>query len=168
MQRLIAREDDFERRIFDNQPEELSDVWDAVGQLGSTGIQLLFANSGASAGGPARGSAAINSVGQQAIQSLNQLLQLVQSGRMQPARATSEAQRIAAALSDPQYVYQAQHGSDADALNRFKQQAAGLVQQIQSVTAHATVGSPQTSIPGSGSLLPFLLAGGLALILLKR
>src|SRR5437660_3222795 len=62
-----------------------------------------------------RGSAGINSAGQQAIQSLGQILAAVSTvpPTMPLDQAVSEAQRIAAALSDSQFVYQAQHGQDA-------------------------------------------------------
>src|SRR5262245_59543467 len=105
---LVYSEDYF------NNAGEFGDVWNAVGQIGSTVVGLLpmFSN-GSSAGGPARGLAAINAAGLQAIQSLQQLAAMVNSGQVPASSALPEAQRIAASLSDPQFVYQAQHGSDA-------------------------------------------------------
>ena len=55
---LVYSEDYF------NNAGTFGDAWDAVGQIGATVVGMLPALSGGgSAGGPARGLAAINSVG---------------------------------------------------------------------------------------------------------
>lgn len=98
-------------------------------------VRSLFGGGGNS--GQARGLAAINAYGQQAIQTLQQILSQVQSGQLSPNDANTNAQRIAASLSDPAYVYQAQRGNDAEALRNFKTQANQLVQQIQQAATAA-------------------------------
>ena len=168
---LVYSEDYF------NNAGTFGDVWNAVGQIGATFVGMLPALSGGGiSGGPARGLAAINAVGQQAIQSLQQLLAMVNSGQAPASAALPEAQRIAAALSDPQYVYQAQRGSDASALNSFKEQAAEIVRQIQSrgssggTSAFPPSTTPAASTPGH-SISPVLLLavfGGLGLLALRR
>lgn len=136
----------YDQRYFDGN---LGDAWNAVGAIGASAVQLLpslLGPRGGSAGGPARGLAAIQAAVQQALGSLNQILQAVRGGQMSPAQAVSEATRIANALSDPQFVYQAQRGNDANALNQGKQQAASLVQQIQAA-AGQTSGPPTPTGP---------------------
>lgn len=186
----------YDHRYFDNN---LGDVWNAVGAIGAAGVQMLptlLNNQGSAAGGPARGLAAIQAAVQQALSSLNQLLAAVRQGQIPPQQAVTEASRIANALSDPQYVYQAQRGNDANALNAGKQQAAALVQQIQqaagaSVPATTTGGittttgtsplpanvqptanMPTTATPNGGGFdgsTLLLLGGGLVgLLLLTR
>lgn len=180
-----------DEKIWNNTDDDLGDVWNAVGAVGASAVQLLpqlFGGGGSSAGGPARGLAAIQAVVQQAISSLTQLLQQAQSGQIAPAAAVSEAQRIAGALSNPQYVYQAQRGNDAAALNQGKQQAAAIVAQIQALagntTASGTTSPVTTSAGGTAANTPasapassgfaadnstlLLLGGGLALILLLK
>lgn len=173
---LVYSEDYF------NNAGTFGDVWNAVGQIGATFVGMLPALSGGgSAGGPARGLAAINAVGRQAIQSLQQLLSMVNSGQAPAAAALPEAQRIAAALSNPQYVYQAQRGSDASALNNFKAQAAQIVQQIQArVNAGGSSSAPSSPVPPSSApatstagftispVLMLALFGGLGLLALRR
>lgn len=137
-------------RIFQNRPQEFGDVWQAVGQIGAaaaqTGLNQLFGAGGGAAGGPARGLAAINTFGQQVIQTLGQMLTAAQSGQVPVAQALTDAQAAAAALSNPQYVYQAQRGNDAAALNTFKTQAAAIVQQIQALAASAGDGTGSQTV----------------------
>lgn len=151
-------------KIFDHDyfitrsdDQTLGDVWGAVGAIGASAVQLLpglFGGGGSSAGGPARGLAAITAACQQALQSLNQLVTAATSGQMPLAQAISEAERIAAALSNPQYIYQAQRGNDAAVLNDAKAQAQTIIGRLRSlaapITPPATGGSvgSQTSGPG--------------------
>ncbi len=118
----------------------------------------------------------ITSFGNQAIQTLQQILQMVSSNppMVSPQEAISNAQRIAAALSDGTVVYQAKKGKDAAALTQFKSQAAQLVQQI---TAAATAKQAQlqqqaaSPLGGSGGGITstaFMIGGGLMLLLLLR
>ena len=170
--------------------ESLGDIWTAVGSIGAAGVGLLpalFGGGGSAAGGPARGLAAINAFGQQAIQTLNQILTQLNNRQLSPADAIANAERITAALSDPRMVYQAQRGDDADALRAFKSQAAAILERIRSVSGispadPAAVGTPITSggsttavgqaMPDGLSISPTVLlvvGGGLvALLLLKR
>ena len=173
---LVYSEDYF------NNAGTFGDAWNAVGQIGAALVGMLPALSGGGpAGGPARGLAAINAVGQQAIQSLQQLLAMVNSGQAPAASALPEAQRIAAALNNPQYVFQAQNGSDAAALNNFKAQAAQIVQQIQArVNAGGSSAAPSSSVPPSSTeatstpgftispVLMLIVFGGLGLLALRR
>ena len=182
-----------DEKIWNNVDDDgLGDVWNAVGAIGASAVQLipgLFGGGSSSAGGPARGLAAIQAAVDQALSSLNQLLAAVRSGQMAPGQAVSEAQRIAGALSNPQYVYQAQRGNDAAALNAGKQQAAAIVAQIQAFAGNTTASgttSPVT-VPAGGTVanLPasaptsnsgfaadnstlLILGGGLALLLLLK
>lgn len=125
----------FDQRYFDVRTDDgtLGDIWNAVGAIGASAVNLLpgLLSGGSSSGGPAKGLAAIQAAVNQALSSLNQILQRVTTGQMAPAAAASEAQRIANALGDPQYVYQAQRGNDAAALNAGKSQAAAIVAKIQ-------------------------------------
>lgn len=162
-------------------------IWgDVLGQIGAAGVSLLpslFGGGGGGANGQAKGLQAITAFGQQAIQTLGQILQQLQGGQLSPNDAMSNAQRIVSALSDPAYVYQAQRGKDADALAGFKQQAAQMMSQIQAAASTITV-DPKTGMPNAtaggqirasgnaggidtGTLL--LIGGGLvALLLLTR
>ena len=166
--------------MFDNSDDQdLGDIWSAVGAIGASAVQLIpgLMTGGASSGGAARGLAAITAFGNQAIQTLQKILQLAPQN---PQQAISDATRITNALSDPQYVYQAQHGDDANALQNFKAQAGALFQQIQA-TAAATLGvtpteSTQTTLPAATPTITsgidtttLLIAGGLlaAVLLLK-
>lgn len=150
-------------KIFDHDyfitrsDDTLGDAWGAVGAIGASAVQLLpalFGGGGGGAGGPARGLAAITAACQQAIQSLNQLVTAATSGQMPLAQAISEAERIAAALSNPQYIYQAQRGNDAAVLNDAKAQAQTIIGRLRSLAAPvappATGGGTisQTSGPG--------------------
>lgn len=185
-----------DEKIWNNvDDDDLGDVWNAVGAVGASAVQLLpslFGGGSSSAGGPARGLAAIQAAVEQALSSLNQLLQSARSGQMSAATAVSEAQRIAGALSNPQYVYQAQRGNDAEALRNGKAQAAAIVAQIQALAGNTTAsggvissGSPVTSSAGGSVADPaafapasggsaidnstlLLLGGGLALVLLLK
>lgn len=148
----------YDKRYFDPAADfsdgGLGDVWNAVGAIGAAGVQLLpglLGGGGSSAGGPARGLAAIQAAVQQALSSLQTLLGQARNG--QAANVLPEAQRIAAALSNPAYVYQAQRGADAEALRNGKAQAAAIVAQIQSLASAVPV-LPPTSTP------PVSLAGG--------
>lgn len=144
-----------DKRIFNDpsadlsQPDGLGDIWNAVGMVGAAGVQLLpslLGGGGSSGGGPARGLAAIQAAVQQAINSLQTLLQQAQSGNA--ASVLGEAQRITAALSNPQYVYQAQRGEDAAVLSRGKQQAAQIVAQIQALAGNTTASGSATPVAG--------------------
>ena len=127
-----------------------------------------------------RGLAGINSAGQQALQSLQQILAAVSTNppTMPLDQAISEAQRIAAALSNSQFVYQAQHGQDAAALQQFRTQAAELVRQIQSRAQTpsgpvlgnppASPGSTATGGSGLGTGTILIVFGGLAALALLR
>lgn len=182
-----------DEKVWNNTDDGLGDAWNAVGAIGASAVQLLpglFSGGGSSAGGPARGLAAIRAAVDQALSSLNQILQQVRGGQMAAAAGASEAQRIAAALSNPQYVYQAQRGDDAAALNQGKQQAAAIVAQIQALAGNTTpIGggvntggvSPVDTAAGGSAQAPaasaaggidtstlLLLGGGLALILLLK
>ena len=153
-----------DKRYFDDpsadlsQPDGLGSVWQAIGQIGAAGVSLLpnLLGGGSSAGGPARGLAAIQAVIEQALSSLRTLLQQAQSGQMPVAQALAEAQRIAGALSNPQYVYQAQRGNDAEALRNGKAQAAAIVAQIQALGSALPVGGQtgtQPPVASSGGVV---------------
>ena len=187
-----------DEKIWNNvDDDDLGDVWNAVGAVGASAVQLLpqlFGGGSSSAGGPARGLAAIQAAVQQAISSLNQILAGLRNNQMAPAAAISEAQRIVAALSNPAYIYQAQRGNDAEALRDGKSQAAAIFQQIQGIaaantnaplanangvttfTAGGVPGDAGTSPAGAGSAAIggidnstlLLVGGGLVLLLLLK
>jgi len=189
-----------DKRYFDDPTADLSDGglgdwWNAVGQIGAAGVQLLpslLGGGGGSAGGPARGLAAIQAAVDQALGSLRTLLSQARSGQMPVAQALAEAQRIAGALSNGQYVYQAQRGNDAEALRNGKTQAAAIVAQIQALGSGLPVGGqagtqppvsvpaggntvgtpPASSVPSAGSGIDsntlLIVGGGLAVLLLLR
>lgn len=119
--------------------------------------------------GQACGLAGIQSFTSQAIQTLQSILAMLQGGQITPTDAITNAQKVAAALGDPQYVYQAKKGKDAAALQAAKSQAAQLVQQIQSVAATIKPPAAAGSIGGIGSGTLLLVGGGLlAVFLLKK
>src|SRR5690606_32689240 len=134
----------------------------------TAGASIFGGLFGGGGGGQAyRGLAGINQAGQEAIGSLQQILQAVSAGQMPKAQAVSEAQRIASILSDHSVVYQAKKGQDAAALQNFKAQAAQLVQQIQAAPDVSSGGSTTGGGVSSGTLL--LVGGGLlAVALLKK
>ena len=162
---------------FNGDDQQLGWV-DAAISAGTALVGSLFNRGGSSQ--QYRGSAGINSAGQQAIASLQQILSAVSSNppAMPLDQAVSEAQRIASALSNSQFVYQAQHGSDAAALQRFKDQAAELVRQIQARAAAPSgsiLGDPPTgsgstvsSSSGLGTGTILLVFGALAAVALLR
>lgn len=172
----------FDATFFDD--ETLGSIWgEVLGQVGAAGVGLLpqlFGGGGGSSSGQAKGLQAITAFGQQAIQTLGQILQGVQSGQLSPADGVSNAQRIVNALSDPAFVYQAQRGKDADALAAAKQQANELLSQIQAlasaVPANAQGGvaaspnGPSSGGFGGVSTSTLLLLGGglVALLLMTR
>lgn len=150
----------YDQRYFDPAADfsdgGLGDWWNAVGQIGAAGVSLLpglLGGGGSSAGGPARGLAAIQAAVQQALSSLQSLLAQAQQGNA--ANVLAEARRIEAALSNPQYVYQAQRGADAEALRNGKAQAAAIVAQIQSLASSVPASPTQT-----GGLPPVMSSGG--------
>lgn len=168
----------YEKGFFDAGTGTLEGFWgDLLGQGVAAGVSLLpkLFGGGGGANGQAKGLQAITAFGQQAIQTLNQILQGLTSGQLSPADAVSNAQRITSALSDPAYVYQAQRGKDAEALAGFKQQAGQMLTQIQALASSATV-DPKTGMPqGSASANAnagvdtstlLLIGGGLAVLLL--
>jgi len=172
----------YDQRYFDDDGS-LTGIWDFLGQVGAAGVQLLpslFGSGGGGSGGQAKGLQAITAFGQQAIQTLQQIMQGLQSGQLSPGDAVSNAERISSALSDPQYVYQAQRGKDAEALAGFKQQASQMVEQIKAAASTvATATNPNaagnnaspnaTNNKGIDTSTMLLLGGGLlALLLLTR
>lgn len=153
----------YDERFFNDTDADLGDVWNAVGAIGASAVQLvpsLFGGGSSSAGGPARGLAAITAAVNQALDSLNQLLAAVRGGTMPAAAAVSEAQRIAEALSNPQFIYQAQRGNDAEVLRNGKTQAAAIVAQIQALAGNTTAGGAGVNYGGIGS--PVASSGGTA------
>ncbi len=176
MQTLI-----YDERMFNNDGTMSGGWGDFLGQIGAAGVSLLpslFGGGGGGANGQAKGLQAITAFGQQAIQTLGQILQQLQGGQLSPSDAISNAQRIVSALSDPAYVYQAKRGKDAEALAGFKQQAGQMMSQIQAAASAVTV-DPKTGMPNaaspaqsSGMLggidtgMLLMLGGGLALLLL--
>jgi hypothetical protein len=166
------------RQMFDNQ--ELGDLWGAIGQIGgmaaSTAISSLFSGGGGST--QARGLQAIQAFGQQVIQALAQIQQAIPAATAdQKAQLLSQAGQVAATLGNETYVYQAQRGDDAAALQQFKQQAAALLQQIQAAAGSAvTVTANGTVVPagtganaiGISSTTLLLIGGGLLLFFLMK
>ena len=166
----------------------MGSIWDAVGQIGAAATQVtlpLLFGQGSSMNGQARGSAQIQAFVNQATSTLNQILATLQSGQLSRADAVNNAQRIVDALSNSQYVYQAQHGDDANILRSGKAQAAELLRQIQAlagsgvpagqtppagpVPISAPAGKVSTPLVGgfdNSTLL--LVGGGLALLLLLK
>lgn len=141
----------YHENYFDQQGDTLADIWSAVGSIGAAGVSLLpslFGGGGSAAGGPARGLAAINAFGSQAIQTLNQILSQLNGRQLSPADAITNAERIVAALSNPAMVYQAQRGNDADALRNFKAQANAILERIRAAAGIPIAGNanaPATS-----------------------
>jgi hypothetical protein len=123
----------------------LDDLISAGVQTGvQTGVGLLQSRLGGN--GQFRGLAAINQGGSQVISQMQQLLQAVQQNPAAAGQAVQLAAQLRAALDDPNTFYQAQHGSDAEALRNFKSQADSLLQQIQAAAA-ATAGTPTGGQP---------------------
>lgn len=141
-------------RLFETG--ELGSIWgDILGNAVGAGVNLLpslFGSGGSSSGAlPFRGSDAINACGQQAIQAMTQILQMLQARQISPADAVSNADRINSMLSNPSVFYQAQHGDDAAALRNFKSHAANLFSQIQSLAASISVVASGGSATPAGS-----------------
>lgn len=165
MQRLVYNE-----AFFNSEPEELGWISAAI----AAGASILPSLFGGRQSAQYQGLAGINQAGQQAIGSLQQLLQLVTSGQIPAAQAASEASRIAGILNDPAVVYQARRGQDAAALQNFKQQAATLVEQIQFASASRSAADP--GVPTMGYTQPsgfdpktvMLIGGGLLALMLLR
>ena len=169
---------------------DLGSVWDAVGAIGAAATQVtlpLLLGSGGGSSGPARGSAAVAAYCRQAIDTLNQILTSMQAGQLSRADAVSNATRIVSSLSDSNYVYQAQHGDDANILRTAKSQAGELLRQIQALAGSgqtspagpipnetsagnvSTVASAPTPIvAGIDNSTLLLVGGGLALLLLLK
>ncbi len=123
--------------------------------------------------GQACGLAGITSFGNQVIQTLGQIKQMLENGLLPPQQAVSEAQKVAGALADPNFIYQAKKGKDAAALATFKTQAAAIVQEIIQVAATVNTAQVQGIDPATGkpkaaasSVLPTLLIAGGGLLLL--
>jgi len=136
---------------------------------GSAALPFITGLFSACKAGQACGLSGINAFGQQVMQTLAQIEQMLTSGLLAPGQAASEAGRVAATLSDSNYVYQAKRGNDAAALQNFKAQAAAKVQQITALAsqlqqrAAESASNPLAGISGgSGSSL--LLLGGLGLV----
>jgi hypothetical protein len=165
---------------------DLSGISDVLGQIGaaatSWGLNTLTSLVAGGSGTQAKGTAAITAFGNQAIATLQQILAGIPSGQISRPDAVANAQRIVNALSDPVYVYQAQHGDDAAALTNAKAQAGELLRQIQalagSVPTTGTTGQNTTVVPvpnqntavaNSDNSQLLLIGGGLllAVLLLK-
>ncbi len=136
-----------------------------IGVGGSVGGGLL-ASSGAGAGGQAKGFAAIQSAGQQVIDTFATLKQKTASGEYSKADAYAAADKLVSVLSDSSAFYPAKKGKDAEALAGFKTQAAQLAAEVKSLAdaadaqkrnaaAGATTGSAGNS---ADSGLPFGLS----------
>ena len=118
--------------------------------------------------GQACGLQGITSFGNQVMQTLDQIVQMLRSGMITPTDAIANAQKVSAALADPQFVYQAKNGKDAAALQDLKAKAAAKVQEIISlaatVKASPAAASQSSPATGIGPIL-MLAAGGLVLLL---
>ena len=113
-----------------------------------------------------QGLAEIQNAGNQAVQSMQQILAGLQSGQMAPAQANSEAQKIVAQFNDPSIVYPAKKGKDAEARNQFMSQLNSLLQQIQAKAASMPAAGASGGLSGSSLIL---LGGGLlAFMMLKK
>jgi hypothetical protein len=98
-----------------------------IGQIASVAIQAsaglasqALANAGS--GGVAKGLDGITRFGNEVIRSLDTLIQ--NAAGYEKKDVYTEADRLVNLLSDPNAVYQAKKGKDADALRRFKETAS--------------------------------------------
>lgn len=160
----------YDQRFFDSGDETLGFEPASIIGMVSPLIGLIKGLFSACKPGQACGLAGIQSFTSQAIQTLNQILAMLQGGQITPTDAVTNAQKVASALGDPQYVYQAKKGKDAAALQSAKSQAAALLSQIQALAAK--IPPPSASAGGIGGISSstLLLVGGglLAIFLLKK
>jgi hypothetical protein len=166
-------------RFFDNHQGDEGMGWvGAVVGAGSSILGPLIGKLFAPCGGAnvACGLQGITSFGNNAISTLQQILQMVTSNppMVSPQDAISNAQRIASALGDGTIIYQAKKGKDAAALAQFKTQANALVQEITAAATQAQAALQAKAAPvsmGGTSVNPtVLMLGGAAVLLmvLKR
>lgn len=138
----------------------------------STGAQVAsqFLGSLNTSGGQARGLAAINAFGQKVLAQFPQLAQAAQQG-MSRAEVYQAADGLVAVLNDKQYVYQAERGKDAEALEAFKAQAKNLAAQVKQLadtlagqtttTGTTTTGTTTTDTSFlDGAFTNYLFLGG--------
>lgn len=152
-----------------------------VGALAATAIQTGLGAAdgigGGGGGGVAKGLAGITAFGNQIMQGLDQI-----AANPVPENV-SQAEKLAAALSDSAQVYQAKKGKDAAALADFKQkaaaklaeikQAAVQLQQQQSGSLFGGGGDENSLIGGVNNNTLLLFGGGgaaliLILVLLRK
>lgn len=94
-------------------------------------------------GGPAKGLAAIQAFCNRVLAALDAVTQAASNGQIDRATAYAQADQLAALLSDPTAVYQAQHGDDANALNAAKSAASQKVQAAKAAAdTFAATGKP--------------------------
>lgn len=159
----------YDQSFFDTNDETIGFVDPAtIISMASPLIGIIKGLFSACKPGQACGLAGIQSFTSQAIQTLNQILAMLKGGQITPTDAVTNAQKVASALGDPQYVYQAKKGKDAAALQAAKSQAAQLVQEIQSVAATIKPPSAAGSIGGISSNTLLLIGGAVAAVFLLK
>lgn len=111
----------------------------------------------------------INTCGQQAVTSMQQILAGIKSGQVPPNQAVQQAQDIVSKFNDPTIVYPAKKGNDAAARTQFISQLNDLLQQVQaaaaSVPAVQTDAAGNPIAPGGISTSTLLIVGGGILLL---
>lgn len=95
-----------------------------------------------------QGLAGINACGQQAVQSMQQILAGLQNGQIQPQQAVSNAQQIVNDFNNPSIVYPAKKGNDAAARQQFIVQLGQLNQQVQAIASQITAQQQQAAASG--------------------
>lgn len=184
----------YDRRYFDNRLDDggMAGLWDFLGQIGSSGIQLLPGLFAPNPNAPIHGVAATQAACQQAIASASQLLWAAQTNQIPVFQAATQAQDILSKLSNPAIIKQVTGGQDGSALSQAKSRIQSIVRQIQALvepvqappvpvtstensagTAAASVTSPAAAaantIFGIDTTTLLLVGGGLlVLYLVKR
>lgn len=142
----------YDRRYFDNRLDDggMAGLWDFLGQIGSSGIQLLPGLfSGGSSGGVIKGVAATTAACNQALASAQQLLWAAQTNQLPVFQAASQAQDILSKLSNPAIIKQVTSGQDGAVLSRTKTQVQSIVRQIQALVTVPALAPAVTSASGS-------------------
>jgi hypothetical protein len=160
--------EDFYNANFDPRDETMGVAFVAPLIAAAPGIfQSVMGIFGGGRKAQFQGLAEIQNAGNQAVQSLQQILAGLQSGQMAPGQAVSEAQRIVQQFNDPAVVYPAKKGKDAEARNQYISQLNALLQQIQAKAASMPSGGGAAGGLSGGTLI--LLGGGiLAVMMLKK
>ena len=117
-----------------------------------------------------QGLAEINAAGQQATQTMQQILSALNGGQMSPSAAVANASKVVQDFNNPQIVYPASKGQDAAARTQFIAMLNQAMQQVQALAASkaaAQSGSPAAggSVGGISTNTLILVGGGLAALM---